>query len=49
MTLFNTLAKAPPEKACQLLHDFFKAQIDTKDPDVRTKLLIYSLRPVFAG
>jgi hypothetical protein len=34
---------------CQLVHDFFKAQVDFKDSDAQTKLLINALRPVFAG
>jgi GYF domain 2 len=52
MVLFNddkALAKAPSEKVCQLVHDFFKAQVDVPDPEVQTKLLINALRPVFAG
>jgi hypothetical protein len=52
MVLFNdekAFAKAPSEKVCQLVHDFFKAQVDFKDSDAQTKLLINALRPVFAG
>jgi hypothetical protein len=52
MVLFNdekALAKAPPERVCQLVHDFFKAQIEFQDPEVRMKLIINALRPVFAG
>jgi hypothetical protein len=52
MVLFNdekAFAKAPSEKVCQLVHDFFKAQVDFEDSDAQTKLLINALRPVFAG
>jgi GYF domain 2 len=52
MVLFNddkALAKAPPEKVCQLVHDFFKAQVEISDPEVQTKLLINALRSIFAG
>jgi hypothetical protein len=49
MVLFNELHKAPPEKLCQLVHDYFKAQVDFKDPEVQMKLLIDALRPVFGG
>ncbi len=48
MVLFNELRKAPPEKMCQLLHDFFKAQLEIQDPEVQTKLIISALGPVFA-
>jgi hypothetical protein len=43
------LAKAPPETQCRLVHDFFKAQLAFSDPDVRMKLIISSLGPVFGG
>jgi hypothetical protein len=46
--VFNELRKAPPQKMCQLVHDFFKTQLEVKDPDVQTKLLISALGPVFA-
>jgi len=52
MVLFNdakAFAKAPPAKVCQLVHDFFKAQVDMADPGVQIKLLINALPPVFAG
>jgi TIR domain len=48
MVLFNELRKAPPEKMCQLVHDFFKAQLEVQDPEVQTKLIISALGPVFA-
>jgi GYF domain 2 len=52
MVLFNdprAFAKAPPEKVCQLVHDFFKAHVDFADPDGQIKLIINALPPVFAG
>jgi uncharacterized protein DUF4339 len=48
MVLFNELRKAPPDKMCQLVHDFFKAQLEVKDPEVQAKLIISALGPVFA-
>lgn len=48
MVLFNELRKAPPEKMCQLVHDFFKAQLDVQDSEVQAKLIISALGPVFA-
>ena len=52
MVLFNdptALAKAPPEKVCQLVHDFFKAHSPSPTRTCRSKLIINALRPVFAG
>jgi hypothetical protein len=52
MVLFNdpkAFAKAPPEKVCQLVYDFFKAHVDYGDPEGQTKLIINALPPVFAG
>ena len=52
MVLFNdpkAFAKAPSEKVCQLVHDFFKAHVDFADPDGQIKLIINALPPVFAG
>jgi hypothetical protein len=43
------LAKAPAEKACQLVHDFFEAQLTISDPEAQMRLLINSLRPVFTA
>lgn len=45
----QALAKAPPEKVCQLVYDFFAAQLALPDPDAQQRLLVDSLRPVFAG
>ena len=52
MKLFSDereLARASPEKICQLVHDWFAAQLDLKDADVQLRLLVESLRPVVAG
>jgi hypothetical protein len=45
----RALARAGPEKVCQLVHDWFAAQLDLKDPDMQLRLLVDSLKPVVAG
>ncbi len=52
MQLFSDereLARANPDKICQLVHDWFAAQLGLKDADVQLRLLVDSLRPVVAG
>ena len=52
MQLFSDereLARATPDKICQLVHDWFAAQLGLKDADVQLRLLVDSLRPVVAG
>jgi hypothetical protein len=52
MQLFSDereLARAAPDKICQLVHDWFAAQLSLKDADVQLRLLVDSLRPVVAG
>jgi len=52
MQLFSDereLARAAPDKICQLVHDWFAAQLALKDSDVQLRLLVDSLRPVVAG
>lgn len=52
MQLFSNeraLAGAAPDKVCQLVHDWFAAQLAIKDPDVQLRLLVDSLKPVVAG
>ncbi len=52
MQLFSderALAKAPPDKVCQLVHDWFAAQLAISDADAQQRLLVDSLRPVVAG
>jgi hypothetical protein len=45
----RALAQATPGKVCQLVHDWFAAQLDVKDPDMQVRLLVDSLKPVVAG
>jgi hypothetical protein len=52
MQLFSderALAGAGPEKVCQLVSDWFAAQLEIKDPDMQLRLLVDSLKPVVAG
>jgi hypothetical protein len=52
MALFSderALAQAAPEKVCQMVHDWFAAQLELGNVDARTRLLVESLRPVVAG
>lgn len=45
----QALAQASQGKVCQLVHDWFSAQLDVKDPDMQVRLLVDSLKPVVAG
>ena len=47
--LSSNLAQAPPDKVCQLVSDFFAAQLSLSDPEAQTRLLVNSLRPVFVA
>jgi len=52
MQLFSdekALARASHEKVCQLVHDWFAAQLAIKDADTQLRLLVDSLKPVVAG
>ena len=52
MQLFSSeraLAQAPPDKVCQLVHDWFAAQLALEDGEAQMRLLVESLRPVVAG
>jgi hypothetical protein len=52
MALFSdekALARANPAKVCQLVHDWFAAQLGLKDADMQLRLLVDSLKPVVAG
>ncbi len=52
MELFSderALARATPAKVCQLVHDWFAAQLAIKDQDMQLRLLVDSLKPVVAG
>jgi hypothetical protein len=45
----RALARAAPDKVCQLVQDWFAAQLAISDGDVQQRLLVDSLRPVVAG
>jgi hypothetical protein len=45
----RALAGAGAEKVCQLVGDWFAAQLALKDPDMQLRLLVDSLKPVVAG
>jgi hypothetical protein len=45
----QAMSQAAPEKVCQLVHDFFETQLSLPDPEVQERLIVDSLRPVFAG
>jgi len=52
MQLFGdpqALSQAKPQKVCQLVTDWFSAQLLVSDPKVQARLLVQSLRPVVAG
>ncbi|MFM1815483.1 MAG: hypothetical protein RLZ98_2178 [Pseudomonadota bacterium] len=43
------LSKAPPEKVCAMVQDWFTAQVNLEDEALRSRLLFESLRPLVAG
>jgi hypothetical protein len=45
----RALSQAGPEKFCQLVHDWFAAQLALKDEEVQLRLLVEALKPLFAG
>ena len=45
----RALARAAPDKVCQLVRDWFAAQLALKDPDMQLRLLVDSLKPIVAG
>ena len=45
----RALARAPPERVCQMVQDWFQAQLAVKDEDVQLRLLVEALKPVVAG
>ncbi len=52
MALFSderALAQAAPEKVCQMVHDWFAAQLELGNAEAQMRLLVESLRPVVAG
>ena len=43
------LARASPEKVCQLVHDWFAAHFEIKDADMQLRLLVETIKPVVGG
>jgi hypothetical protein len=43
------LDQAEPDKVCQLVQEFFDAQLSLPDPEVQMRLLVDSLKPVLGG
>ena len=52
MQLFSNeqaLTHAGAAKVCQMVHDWFAAQLAIRDPDTQLRLLVDSLKPGVAG
>lgn len=45
----QALAKAPPERVCKMVQDWFAAHVSISDTAVKERLLVETLRPVVAG
>jgi hypothetical protein len=45
----QALARASPEKVCQLVHDWFASHFDIKDADMQLRLLVETIKPVVGG
>lgn len=45
----TALSKAPPERVCKMVQDWFQAHIAIADKSVQERLLFETLRPVVAG
>lgn len=45
----RALSRAPPQKVCQMVQDWFAAQLAIKDEEVQLRLLVEALKPVVAG
>jgi hypothetical protein len=45
----RALSNAGPQKVCQMVRDWFAAQLALKDPDMQLRLLVDSLKPIVAG
>ena len=45
----RALARAAPQKVCQMVQDWFAAQLAVKDEEVQLRLLVEALKPVVAG
>jgi hypothetical protein len=48
-TFTTSLSSAAPDKACQLVHDWFSAQLGLKDGDAQLRLLVETLRVTLSG
>ncbi len=45
----RALAKATPQRVCQMVQDWFSAQLSVKDEAVQMRLLVEALKPVIQG
>lgn len=45
----RALARAKPERVCQMVQDWFSAQLAVKDEATQIRLLVETLKPVVAG
>ena len=45
----RALSNAGPQKVCQMVRDWFAAQLALRDPDMQLRLLVDSLKPIVAG
>lgn len=45
----RALSRATPQKVCQMVQDWFAAQLAVKDEEVQLRLLVEALKPVVAG
>lgn len=45
----TALSKAPPERVCKMVQDWFQAHIAISDKSIQERLLFETLRPVVAG
>ena len=45
----RALSRAAPQKVCQMVQDWFAAQLAVKDEEVQMRLLVEALKPVVSG
>jgi len=45
----HALARGAHEKVCQMVSDWFAAQLALNDPDMQLRLLVESMKPIIAG
>ena len=43
------LSSSPPEKVCRMVQDWFTVQLSLKDPELQSRLLAESLKPLVQG